>query len=294
MGTSRSSSSGKHQTVCPTHPRVRFVPVATADDPGPAWAAGFEAAQGEYAWFVDPAGHLADGALAAVAARLHDLRPDLLLIGHHGRTGPPVQLPAAAGVFTVAQRPDAFDSAPEVWARVVRRDLVARAGFPFHRGRYAEVTFSYPLLVAAERIAVLDRVCYHAPIATARPGRGRVRGLRPVRATLRAARPVGRGRSRRPRPRSGPPADRRAHDGPLLVAVRRQRPCAGDTPAWILRPHVRAPAALPRAGAASRAGLDDRLVGRDRWKTYVAVRSVRQFTRTAGERIRQAVAPNGR
>ena len=42
------------------------------------------------------------------------------------------------------------------------------------------------------------------------------------------------------------------------------------------------------------AGLDDRLVGRDRWKTYVAVRSVRQFTRTAGERIRQAVLPNGR
>ena len=161
---------GRSSDGLPDDPRVRFVPAPTADEPGPAWAAGFEAARGEYAWFVDAAGDLADGALATAAARLHELRPDLLLIGHHGRTGPPVRLPAAGGLFTVAQRPDAFDSAPEAWARVVRRDLVARAGFPFHRGRYAEVTFSYPLLVAAERIAVLDRVCYH--VADPAPGAG--------------------------------------------------------------------------------------------------------------------------
>ena len=250
------------------------MPGPTAEEPGPAWAAGLEAARGEYAWFVGPTGDLADGALATVAARLHELRPDLLLIGHHGRTGPAVRLPAADGLFTVAERPDAFDSAPEVWARVVHRDLVARAGFPFHRGRYAEVTFSYPLLVAAERIAVHNRVCYHGADPAPIPAETEFEVFDQYERLFALL-------------------DRWGVDGRDARDRGEVRPRIADRMMahywWLFAESGRVPATLQRGFFArmsehqqrylapaprTRAGLDDRLVGRDRWKTYVAVRSV--------------------
>ena len=51
-------------------PRLRVVHLAENAGPGPARMRGLAEAAGTYVWFVDPDDLLADGALAAVAARL--------------------------------------------------------------------------------------------------------------------------------------------------------------------------------------------------------------------------------
>src|SRR5215468_2681173 len=61
-------------------PRLRVIHLAENAGPGPARMRGLAEATGAYVWFVDPDDLLADGALAAVAARLAAGRPDVLLI----------------------------------------------------------------------------------------------------------------------------------------------------------------------------------------------------------------------
>ena len=155
-------------------PRVRVMHLARNVGLGPARCAGFDMATGEYVWFVDSDDYLIDGALAAVAKRVaelgSDLGPDMLLVDYHreswtrpdSRSNLPEVLPVEStpDVFTAAEQPGVFATFHTAWARVLRRDLVARAGFPFHPGWYEDVSFTYPLLVAARRISVLRRVCY--------------------------------------------------------------------------------------------------------------------------------------
>ena len=73
-------------------PRLRVVHLAVNGGQGPARNAGLDLASGEYVWFVDGDDRLADGALAAIGARLAHSRPDVLLIdwvsGYAGRPGP--------------------------------------------------------------------------------------------------------------------------------------------------------------------------------------------------------------
>ena len=47
------------------------------------------------------------------------------------------------------------------WNKVVRRDLLVRLGFAFEAGWYEDVSFTFPVLVAAERISALPRTCVH-------------------------------------------------------------------------------------------------------------------------------------
>jgi hypothetical protein len=47
------------------------------------------------------------------------------------------------------------------WNRIVRRGLLTELGLRFLPGWYEDVPFSNPVLIGAERISVLDRVCYH-------------------------------------------------------------------------------------------------------------------------------------
>ena len=53
------------------------------------------------------------------------------------------------------------------WNRIVNRDFLLRNGLLFRPGWYEDVPFSLPVLLAADRIAALDRVCYHYRIGRA-------------------------------------------------------------------------------------------------------------------------------
>jgi CDP-glycerol glycerophosphotransferase (TagB/SpsB family) len=133
--------------------------------------AGLDLATGEYLLFLDGDDILAPGALTAIDARLTEAdRPQLLVCDHarilwHGERAPgcPPGLlggrysPAAAG--PLADRPELLTLPAAVWDKVCRRDFLLATGLRFAPGCYAEVSWSYPALLTAQSLTVLDRVC---------------------------------------------------------------------------------------------------------------------------------------
>jgi CDP-glycerol glycerophosphotransferase len=175
-------------------PRLRVVHLAQSAGPGPARNRGLAEARGEYVWFVDPDDLLADGALAAVAGRLARDHPDVLLLDYlilrrPGRTEPSpgagllrevaphpqagvvglagragaasgAMATAAGPVLTLADRPALIDRSMTSWSKVFGRRFLAGLGMPFPPGIHEDVPVSCAALLSAERIALLDRVCY--------------------------------------------------------------------------------------------------------------------------------------
>jgi CDP-glycerol glycerophosphotransferase len=152
-------------------PRLRVIHLAENAGPGPARMRGLAEAAGAYVWFVDPDDLLADGALAAVTARLRRGQADVLLIdylilGSAGRTqpSPGAALLAppreAAATLTLAERPALLDRTMTVWSKVFRREFLLGLGVCFPSGIHEDVPVSCAALLGAERIALLDRVCY--------------------------------------------------------------------------------------------------------------------------------------
>ncbi|HEX7746006.1 MAG TPA: glycosyltransferase family 2 protein [Micromonosporaceae bacterium] len=152
-------------------PRVRVLHLTENVGLGRARNAGLDAASGEYVWFVDGDDAITPGALHAVVARLRELRPDVLLVDHlkafpDGRTAdvdPSVRQlydASAPPVSSLDDRPDLFSLQHIACNKVVRRAFLERIGVRFVPGWYEDYLFSHPVLMAAERIAVLPRVCY--------------------------------------------------------------------------------------------------------------------------------------
>jgi CDP-glycerol glycerophosphotransferase len=154
-------------------PRLRVIHLAENAGPGPARMRGLAEAAGTYVWFVDPDDLLADGALAAVTARLDRGRADVLLIdylilGSSGRTQPSpgaalLAAPrgaAAPVTLTLAERPALINRTMTVWSKVFRREFLLGLGVCFPPGIHEDVPVSCAALLGAERIALLDRVCY--------------------------------------------------------------------------------------------------------------------------------------
>jgi CDP-glycerol glycerophosphotransferase len=150
-------------------PRVRVVTSPSNVGLGMARNLGLEHATGEYVWFLDSDDWLASGALAAVAARLRATDCDLLLVGWDRvdwdgsvKPGTAEELMAAAPpVFTAEQWPQVLTVLHVAWNRVVRRELLDRLGLSFATGWYEDVSFTFPLLLAAPVISVLPRTCVH-------------------------------------------------------------------------------------------------------------------------------------
>lgn len=149
--------------------RVRVVHLPANVGLGPARNAGLEHAAGEYVWFVDSDDWLAPGSVPAVVERLQATRPDVLFVNHADAYADGRLVPAAPpGVLSGSHAPAGLDERPELlqlaqgaWNKVVRRGLLDEQSLRFHTGWYEDVSYTYPLLLAARRIDVLDRVCYY-------------------------------------------------------------------------------------------------------------------------------------
>ncbi|WP_433300045.1 bifunctional glycosyltransferase/CDP-glycerol:glycerophosphate glycerophosphotransferase [Actinoplanes sp. CA-030573] len=150
-------------------PRVRVVTSPENVGLGRARNLGLQHATGEFVWFVDSDDWLATGALAAVAARLRETDADVLVVGwDRVHWDGPVQpgsartlLGDAPPVFSVEDWPQVIDVLHVAWNKVIRRELLERLGLGFETGWYEDVSFTFPLLLATNRISALPRTCVH-------------------------------------------------------------------------------------------------------------------------------------
>jgi CDP-glycerol glycerophosphotransferase len=150
-------------------PRVRVVTPPENVGLGRARNLGLDHSVGEYVWFVDSDDWLAQGSLTAVADRLADTGCDVLIVGFDrvhwdGRVvtgGAGKVLAEAPETFTVAGWPRVVNVLHVAWNKIVRRDLLVKLDFRFEQGWYEDVSFTYPVLAAAERISALPQTCVH-------------------------------------------------------------------------------------------------------------------------------------
>ncbi|MBD0423232.1 bifunctional glycosyltransferase family 2 protein/CDP-glycerol:glycerophosphate glycerophosphotransferase [Streptomyces sp. TRM S81-3] len=152
-------------------PRVRPVHLPENRGLGPARNAGMERAVGDYLVFLDGDDTLTPGALQAVADRLKETGEPDVLVYDYARTywtGEAVRNRAAARLaqegpapFRLEDRPGLLELLMVAWNKTCRRGFVERRGFTFPPGYYEDTPWTYPVLMAAESIATLDRVCVH-------------------------------------------------------------------------------------------------------------------------------------
>ncbi|MGK5628942.1 bifunctional glycosyltransferase/CDP-glycerol:glycerophosphate glycerophosphotransferase [Streptomyces sp. URMC 123] len=138
---------------------------------GPARNAGTARATGDYLLYLDGDDSYTPGTLRALADRLKETSdPDLLLFDyartHWDRTverNPRAHLLERRDpqIFTLADRPELLRLLMVAWNKACRRDFARRVGLTFPPGFYEDTPWSYPALLSAESIAVLDRVCVH-------------------------------------------------------------------------------------------------------------------------------------
>ncbi|MFE0604444.1 CDP-glycerol glycerophosphotransferase family protein [Streptomyces sp. NPDC058892] len=152
-------------------PRVTAVHLAHNLGLGPARNAGLARAAGDYVIFLDGDDTLAPGALQAVTDRLKATgSPDVLVYDYaraywsgelvRNRLSHRLSEEGPAS-FRLADRPALLAMLMVVWNKAYRREYVEREGLAFPPGLYEDAPWTYPALLAAESVAVLDRVCVH-------------------------------------------------------------------------------------------------------------------------------------
>ncbi|MEV8596449.1 bifunctional glycosyltransferase family 2 protein/CDP-glycerol:glycerophosphate glycerophosphotransferase [Streptomyces sp. NPDC052012] len=152
-------------------PRVRAVHLPRNAGLGPARNAGLERATGDYLVFLDGDDTLTPDALMTMADRLKETGEPDVLVYDYARTywsGQAVRNRVAAQLtergpapFRLEDRPGLLNLLMVAWNKAYRREFVEREGFVFPPGYYEDTPWTYPVLMTAESIATLDRVCVH-------------------------------------------------------------------------------------------------------------------------------------
>jgi CDP-glycerol glycerophosphotransferase len=163
------ASPDRSGAMLDAYPGLKVVHLPQNVGLGLARNAGLAEATGDYVWFVDSDDWLPDGSVRAVLAELAASRPEVLLIDHrrahdHGRLEADASSYLLAGPATTERMLGVQHTA---WNRVVEREFLLRNRLWFRPGWYEDVPFSHPVVLAADRLAALDRVCYHYRIGRA-------------------------------------------------------------------------------------------------------------------------------
>ena len=67
---------------------------------------------------------------------------------------------AAPDVFTLAERPSVLQLMMTAWNKAIRREYLLDLGLRFSSGFYEDLNVTYPILMAAQRLSLLDHNCY--------------------------------------------------------------------------------------------------------------------------------------
>ncbi|MGW1954314.1 bifunctional glycosyltransferase/CDP-glycerol:glycerophosphate glycerophosphotransferase [Streptomyces sp. NPDC001920] len=151
--------------------RVRPVHLTENQGLGPARNAGMAEATGDYLIFLDSDDTLTPDALRAIAGRLKETGDPEVLVYDYARTfftGETIRNQASPQLceqgpapFRLADRPGLLRLLMVAWNKAYRRDFVEKEGFTFPSGYYEDTPWTYPVLMTAQSIATLDRVCVH-------------------------------------------------------------------------------------------------------------------------------------
>ncbi|GGV30881.1 glycosyl transferase [Streptomyces longisporoflavus] len=151
--------------------RVRAVHLKENVGLGRARNAGMEHATGDYLIFLDSDDTLTPGSLHAISDRIKETDEPDVLIYDYARTfwsGEEVRNQFADLLkedgdrpFTLSERPGLLRLLMVAWNKAYRRDFIEREGFTFPPGLYEDTPWTYPVLMKADTIATLDRVCVH-------------------------------------------------------------------------------------------------------------------------------------
>ncbi|KUO13558.1 bifunctional glycosyltransferase/CDP-glycerol:glycerophosphate glycerophosphotransferase [Streptomyces sp. DSM 15324] len=152
-------------------PRVRAVHLPENAGLGRARNAGMRVAVGDYLLFLDSDDTLTPDALRAIADRLKETGEPDVLVYDYARTywtGEAERNKVASVLGEQGPAPFRLEDRPELlrllmvaWNKACRREFVDRTGLAFPPGYYEDTPWTYPVLMAAESIATLDRVCVH-------------------------------------------------------------------------------------------------------------------------------------
>ncbi|MFE9253548.1 CDP-glycerol glycerophosphotransferase family protein [Streptomyces sp. NPDC006879] len=132
---------------------------------------GMARATGEYLLFLDSDDSFLPGSLQAIAQSIDEAEnPDLVVFDYvrthwDGRitanSRADVLADAPAGAFTLDEHPGLLDLLQVAWNKAYRREFIEEWGFLFPPGYYEDTPWTYPVLIAAARISVLNRVCVY-------------------------------------------------------------------------------------------------------------------------------------
>ncbi|MDQ0984813.1 bifunctional glycosyltransferase family 2 protein/CDP-glycerol:glycerophosphate glycerophosphotransferase [Streptomyces sp. V2I9] len=150
-------------------PRVTALHLPRNTGLGPARNAGMDRASGDYLIFLDGDDTLLPDALQTIADRIDATgEPDVLMYDYARTywTGRSVRNVLGALLdetgparFRLADRPELLRLLMVVWNKAYRRAFVEAEGFAFPPGYYEDTPWTYPVLMSAGSIAVLDAVC---------------------------------------------------------------------------------------------------------------------------------------
>ncbi|RAY14227.1 CDP-glycerol:glycerophosphate glycerophosphotransferase [Actinomadura craniellae] len=151
-------------------PRVRVRHLEQNVGLGEARNIGLDMATGEYVWFFDSDDYATEGAVRSIFHRLAETRPDVLIFDYargywHGKVQRSVindlfREPPAPDVFTLDERPSVLQLMMTAWNKAIRREFLLDLNLRFSGGYYEDINVTYPILMAADRLSLLDRVCY--------------------------------------------------------------------------------------------------------------------------------------